>query len=136
MRLTPDPPDLRAWQSGCAWSCIWNDLHFVSASRPSSAPSTSSPWKPAAPRRVPGGRVIPIPDRQPARPRGLTREPRDRHQVTLAVVNVTTIGLVTRLSNCCRTKFSMSSSSPCLACGVIICVLEYESISLRYSAAL
>lgn len=28
-------------------------------------------------------------------PRGLAREPRGRHQVTLAVVNVTTIGLVT-----------------------------------------
>ena len=51
-------------------------------------------------------------------------EARGRHQVTVAVVSVTTIGLVTWLSNCCRTKFSMSSSSPCLAGGVIICVLE------------
>jgi hypothetical protein len=63
--------------------------------------------------------------------RGLTGDPRGRHQITVAVVSVTTIGLVTWSSNCCRTKFSMSSSSPCLAGGVIICVTELESISLR-----
>jgi hypothetical protein len=56
--------------------------------------------------------------------RGLTGNPRGRHQITVAVVNVTTIGLVTWSSNCCRTKFSMSLSNPCLAGGVIICVLE------------
>lgn len=47
-----------------------------------------------------------------------------RRQVTVAVVNVTTIGRVTWLANWCLTSFSMSSSSPCLAAGVIICVLE------------
>jgi len=64
-------------------------LGLVFASRRSSAPSTSSLWKPRQLRDAhPGGRVTP-------RSRPGARPPLGRHQVTLAVVNVTTIGLVT-----------------------------------------
>jgi hypothetical protein len=86
--ISADLLDFWVWHFGCARSCIWNDLHLVSASRRSSAPSTSSLWKPAAPRRSPR-RQGHLPFRPGAGP------PLGRHQATLAVVNVTTIGLVT-----------------------------------------
>jgi len=57
-------------------------------------------------------------------------------QASLAVVSVTTSGRVTAPPKWRSMNASMSSSRPCRSVSSIICVPEYESMSLRYSAAL
>lgn len=54
-----------------------------------------------------------------------------QHQVRVAVVSVTTSGLVTKPPKSFRMKNSISSSRPTRSDSSIIWVTEYESISIR-----
>lgn len=64
------------------------------------------------------------------------RHGQGRDRAKVAVVSVTTSGLVTKPPNSSLIKDSMSSTRPSRAGSSIIWVPEYESMSLRYSEAL